>query len=503
MGGFEGKPEIEAWGNNPRYDTYATHDGKAVGVCLLETRTWKLFCDPPDAEEPPMPNDQSPLTAAPLALELGDYIAAAQRRNYPEHVVDLARMCLVDWFGVAVGAHDEPAQQAVRRVAASWCSEGVAPILLGGQAAAPVAALVNGTMAHCLDYDDLHFPSLSHLSAPIWAAVLALGAQTQASERDMLVSFITGFELGARLGSNGVGEAVSHRGWHSTGVVGRLGAAAACAVVLGLDAEKARHAVAIAATQTSGLTASFGTMSKPFHAGKAAMDGVVSAQLAAEGFLGATDILDAERSLSSALVQDGTASMQLDGLGEHWEIERNAIKPYACCGLTHATIDCGREIASELSGATVTSARLLVNPLTLQVADTRGARTPLEGKFSVTYCAALALSGHRATEADFSRERIADPALQALAARTLPIADGSLLPSAARMEVELDNGQTRLADVGVSLGNPENPMSWADMARKFTPLVKPRLGAQTEQLFDLLRGFENSGSHLRAMALVS
>ncbi len=437
----------------------------------------------------------------PIANAIGDFIAGARGRNYPAQIQDLAQMCLVDWFGVCVGAEAEPAQQVVRKVVENWKSTGTAPIVLGGRAAAPAAALVNGTMAHCLDYDDLHFPSLGHLSAPVWAATLALGAEHKSDERALLAAFITGFEIGARLGSNGVGQAVSHRGWHSTGVVGRLGAAAAAAVILALDATRARHAIAIAATQTSGLTASFGTMSKPFHAGKAAMDGVMAAQLAAEGFIGAEDILDAERGLADALIQDGETFMRLDGLGDSWELERNAIKPYACCGLTHATIDCGRELAGQFDVADIAEARLEVNPLTLKVADQREVSTPLEGKFSVTYCAALALSGHRATEIDFAQRCIDDAGLQSLAARAKPVACDDLVPSAARMQVTLANGDKLTAETKVSLGNPENPMSWDDMRDKFMPLTDGALGERAEALFDVLRDFDRPGGFERAMAL--
>ena len=438
-----------------------------------------------------------------IADAIGRFVTGAPGRNYPEQVLELAQMCLVDWFAVCIGARNEPAQAAVRRVVEGWGTAGKAPVLLGSPAAAPAAALVNGTMAHCLDFDDLHFPSLSHLSAPIWAAVLAAGAQRGSDERTMLGAFVIGFEIGARLGSNGVGQAVSHRGWHSTGVVGRLGAAAAASVVLGLDAEQARHAAAVAATQTSGLTASFGTMSKPFHAGKAAMDGVLAAQLAAEGFQGATDILDAERGLAAALIQDGEVSMRLEGLGESWEIERNAIKPYACCGLTHATIDCGRELSGQIAPPSIASATLEVNPLTLKVADKRAVRTPLEGKFSVTYCAALALSGHAATETDFAQSWIDSPQLQAVAAQATPVACDDLVPNAARMQVKLVDGRELRAETAVSLGNPENPMTWDDMERKFMPLVQPALGDDSGRLYQWLRDFDRPGRFAEVMALAA
>lgn len=416
------------------------------------------------------------------------FVAQAPGRAYPEDVAQLARMCLADWYGVALGARGEPAGEAVRRLVDGWRTRGRAALLFGGTAAAAPAALVNGTFAHCLDFDDVHFPSLAHLSAPTWAAVLALGSETGASERAMLGAFITGFEIGAKLGSNGMGEAVSARGWHSTGVVGRLAAAAASAALLGLDREGAAHALGLAATQTSGLTASFGTDSKPFHAGRAAFDGVIAAQLARDGFRAATDLLDRDDGLSRVLVQDGAARMRIEGLSVQWELRRNAIKPYACCGLTHAPVDAARQLSAQVGAAEVRSARLVVHPLTPKVAS-KDPTSPLAAKFSVAFCVALALRGHRASARDFSLERIADRAIVDLAAKVEVVPEQGMAASSARLEVSLADGRKLHAEVPVSLGNPENPMSWDDLREKFMALVDPVAAHRAPRIFAAARAF--------------
>src|SRR5207248_2468952 len=132
----------------------------------------------------------------------------------------------------------------------------------------PFAALANGTLAHCLDFDDTYVKAITHTSAPVWAASLAVGEQIEADEAAMLSAFVAGFETAARIG-DGLGEPVSARGWHGTGVFGRLGAAAAASALLRLNAERALHGLGLAATQTGGLTASFGTMAKPVDAARA------------------------------------------------------------------------------------------------------------------------------------------------------------------------------------------------------------------------------------------
>ena len=444
--------------------------------------------------------DYSGTTMTNLMQTASRYAASARGRNRPASVNNLAIMNLVDWVAVTLGARQAPAAQKVQRVVAGWGMQGVAPMLLGGTSAPIGAALVNGTMAHCLDFDDLHFPSLAHLSAPTWAAVLALGAQHHAEESLMLDAFLAGFEVSARLGANGVGKAVTDRGWHSTGVHGRISAAIASGVILGLNEQQMAHAIAVAATQTSGLTTSFGTMAKPFHAGKAAADGVLAAELAAAEFEGATQILDDERSLLSALVQDQSVQMSLATLGEDWEIERNALKPYACCGLTHAPIDCGRAIYAQLHGAAVTEVEVTTHELAGKVANQRRPTTGLGGKFSLSYCVALALTGYRATETDFSDTRLAEEGIRVLEDRVRLVADNTLEPSAARMTAKLDDGRSLSADVAVSLGNPENPMNWLHLRDKFSSLVEPALGDRTEALFDTLKGFEAPGAFATAQA---
>src|SRR5437016_3854672 len=275
------------------------------------------------------------------------YIAETSRRALPPEVADMARLCLADWLGVAIGAADEPAGRIVREVAAAWHSEGPSTILFGGTAAAPFAALANGTLAHCLDFDDTYVRAITHTSAPVWAATLALGEEIEANEAAMLSAFVAGFETAARIG-DGLGEPVSARGWHGTGVFGRLGAAAAASALLRLNAERALHGLGLAATQTGGLTASFGTMAKPFHAGKAAMDGVVAAQLVGAGFTAATGLFEPDGGLDTALVQDRSASFAAIDLAG-WHILENSFKPYAACHLTHPAVDAAHALAPGLA----------------------------------------------------------------------------------------------------------------------------------------------------------
>lgn len=437
-----------------------------------------------------------------ISAAAANIVSRAATCEEPDDVVDLAKMCLADWFAVSLGALKEPAGVTLRNTVLGWNASGDA-FLFGGPPQPPaMAALVNGTFAHCLDYDDVHFPSLSHLSAPTWAAVLALSAGQPRPERRMLAAFVAGFEIGGRLGSNGVGEAVSARGWHSTGVVGRLAATGASCAMLGLSLEQTQQALGLAATQTSGLTGSFGTHAKPFHAGRAAFDAVVSATLAANGFRGAPALLQPE-GLSRALIQDGATTIRFEPEGNAWQIRRNALKPYACCGMTHATIDAGRSLAGRIGKRRVHRAEAFVHPLTLQVANKRNPKTSLEAKFSVSYCAALALLGHKATEVDFSDRRLQDTHVRQLAENVVVVPRPDLAPTASAMDVFLDDNEQLHARTEVSLGNPENPMTWDDLRDKFIALAEPAIGSRAAPLFETIQNFEREAQLARALSLIA
>jgi 2-methylcitrate dehydratase PrpD len=375
-------------------------------------------------------------------------------------------------------------------------------MIAGGHAAAVPAALANGTLAHCLDYDDTHIESILHGSGPTWAAALAAGAQCNAPERELLSAFITGFEVGTRVGNGGIGVRLNHSGWHTTCVLGRYSSVAAASALLGLDATQVKHALGIVATQVGGLTASVGSMSKPFHAGKTASDGVLAAELAAQGFEGAIDLLDSERGLMPTLLQDPSATVRVAEFGKTWEITRNSFKPYAACQLTHASIDCALKLGESIGGARVERIRAHVNPLAIKMAGHTNAATSNEGKFSLAYTIALGLSGYRATLEDFMAGRLRDGRLQALAARVETIASDSVERTGARVEVTLADGRTLSEETQLAFGSLGHPMRWPDLEAKFLSLVEPVLGSRARTLLEVLRDFDKAGRLREAFEII-
>lgn len=425
----------------------------------------------------------------PVANKVAAFVEGSLRRNYPDDVVDAAKKCLADWFGVALGACEEPAAKAVRTAMKSN-GTGDALLVSGGSAPPVFAALINGTTAHCLDFDDTHVDSLAHLSSPTWAATLAAASGKAATGRDLLAAFIAGFESGAALGGQGRGEKITTRGLHSTAVFGRLAATAAASVMLGLDKTQIMNAMGVAATQAGGLTASFGTMSKPFHAGKAAMDGVMSAQFAASGFVAAHDLLDRPAAFAGVLMQGSDMKISADELGQVWQITQNTFKPYASCLLTHAAIDAAREIAKQLPANELEYATAEVHPLGLEVAGKTAVNTDLEGKFSLLYCIALALAGYPASPADFSAERRNDATIRNVMKQVVVKPNDKIEKTAASVMARDKSGREVRADVPLALGNPGNPMTWDALEAKFMALTERRLNGKASELFATIRAFE-------------
>ena len=442
------------------------------------------------------------MTVTSNADLIAHFVVRHRERTYPHEVLDAAKQCLVDWFGVCLGALAEPAALCVHRTVAAWRSKGNARILLGGRAAPVAAALVNGTLAHCLDYDDTHLESILHGSAPTWAATLAVGTDRGSSERDLLSAFITGFEVGTRIGNDGIGEQLNHRGWHTTCVLGRFSSAAAAAALLDLDEPKIKCALGLAATQVGGLTASIGTMAKPFHAGKTAADGVLAAELAAQGFEAPVDMLDNDKGLIPTLFQDSAMRVRIAPFESRWEVTQNSFKPYAACQLTHASIDCARKLAEAVGGAEIKRVRAFVNPLAIRLAGHTNASTSTEGRFSLAYTIALGLTGRRVTINDFGEQSLRDSHIVSLASHVETIACEDIARTAARLEVTLADGSVLTEETLFHTGSVGNPMKWPDLQTKFMSMAEPALGTCAADLFEILRDFDQPGSLREAFALV-
>ena len=429
----------------------------------------------------------------PVIDALVDFVREVDTGSLPREVREAAGLCLMDWLGTAIRGALEPLALALHTVIATTGGDRQATVVgQGMRTSALLACLANGAQAHALDFDDTHIPSLVHASAPVAPVVLAVGEWKRRSGAEAIAAFIGGFEVETRIG-RAIGYGLAQRGWHVTGILGHFGAAAAAGKLLGLTAGELKHALGIAGTQAAGLEQAFGTMCKPLHPGKAAMNGLLAALLAKEGFTGPVEILEGATGLPVTFLGATELGSALDGLGKRFEILENSTKPYAACHLTHATIDAGRAIHERWAPApdAIASVECWVYPLTLKVAANPAPRTGLEAKFSVAFCAALGLARGEAGEAEFTDDLIRDAAVARLASRVQPHADAAMAVGATRMRVRLADGRVLEEHIKAARGTAENPQSQDELETKFRRLCEGVLPPdKVSGLVGALRGIE-------------
>ncbi len=441
----------------------------------------------------------------PVMDAMVDFVLGLELASLPPAVVEAASRSMTDWLGTAIRGSAEPLADAIARVIEVTGGEAQATVVGRRlRTSALLASMANGAQSHALDFDDTHLPSVVHGSAPVAPVVLALGEWRHVSGADALAAFIAGFEVETRIGRV-IGPRLTERGWHATATLGHFGAAAAAGKLLGLNAAQLAHALGIAGTQATGLTASFGTMCKPLHPGKAAMNGLLAALLAREGFTGSMAMLDGPGSLPETYVGVTDLSRAIEDFGKRWQILDNSTKFYAACHLTHATIDAARAIRDQAAPAadTIESVQCRVHPLVLKVANQRDPKTDLEAKFSIGFCAAIALLRGDAGEAEFTSASVADLGIARVRARVTPEADASMGVGAAHVTVRLTDGRVLEHRVSAARGTPENPPTREDIEGKFRRVAGVVLPAKrVAQLVTTLRRLADlrDVAHLAALA---
>lgn len=377
--------------------------------------------------------------------ELGAWAADLSFEHLPGELVDGIRLHVLDTLAVATGGRASDGGRAALAVARA-AGRGNEASVVGarGKTRAAFAALVNGTYAHSLDFDDTHLPSLMHPSASIVPAVLAQGEASGASGPEIVVALTVGYEIACRLAMAQHDAATNRslffeRGLHATSILGTLAASAACAKLRRLGPEGIADALAVACSMGAGIIESnrTGGSVKQLHAGWAAHSAVLAASLVAAGLTGAPTALEGRFGLFQALCgDDWNPSPLTAGLGDEWWFFDIAIKPYPCNHFTHAIVDAARalklrglspaDVRHVAIGTATASLRTIGEP----IADKRAPSSPYTAKFSAPFVFATALvggGGLGVTADDFTEAALADPERRRIAAlcdvEALPVCD--------------------------------------------------------------------------------
>jgi 2-methylcitrate dehydratase PrpD len=425
----------------------------------------------------------------------------------PEKAIVEAKRCLIDGFGVVLAGATVHGSAIVREyIKASDSGRGrssdrpdaqASATILGAEkisATAAHAALANGASGHAMDYDDTQLSStpdrvfglLTHPTVPVLAASLAVGERLGVSGRTFLEAFLTGFEVECK-----IAEAINPdhylRGFHSTGTMGTFGGAASAAKLLKLTPAQTAHALGIAASMSSGIRVSFGSMTKPLHAGRAAENGVTAAELASRGFTAGDDALDGEWGFFRVFGGGADVARIAATLGKPYSIVDPGIsfKPYPCGSLGHPTMDAMLKLVTDhdvkpdqVVRARVRAGSNILNPLRYKTA-----KTELEAKFCLPFMMSAIVLRRRAGIREFTDEFVASAPVQAMMTRVDTVFDRDIEARGfdkmrSIVEVDLKDGRMlKQASDERYRGGPENPFTRADLHAKFTDCASLVLSA--------------------------
>jgi 2-methylcitrate dehydratase PrpD len=437
-----------------------------------------------------------------ITAQVATFIEKTRISEMPGPVVQKAKQLVTDLLGVATAGSREKAARIIQGFIEEQNARGSATIIGTDQRSHPAASsLANGISGHVLDYDDVSEPMYGHPTVAVLPACLALGEELDVSGKDLLESYIIGLEVTVKL-SYGMNPAHYEHGWHSTCTLGSMGAAAAAAKLLGLTGEQLRTALALAASQAGGLQQNFGTMIKPFHAGRAAENGVLAALLAQRGWTGDQNILEAPLGFFHLFCGPGhyDAERCVNSLGKPFEIDRPGIilKKYPSCAFSHPAIDAALIITQDPHYDVSKLERVegRIHSLADQILIHRNPQTGLEAKFSMEACVALALLDGRVNTKSFTDRRLANKDFKEILRRVQRVVTASDKKGPrgfgpAEVRVLLKGGDIMEARVEKAKGNAENPMTEEEIREKYLDCCSDVLSQRSiEKSLSLLQNLD-------------
>jgi 2-methylcitrate dehydratase PrpD len=410
-----------------------------------------------------------------LTKSLGQFVADLSPNRLPEDAARIARMGFIDCIGTMIAGRQEDSVRIMTETLAP--GDGPATLTFGDRKApAPEAAWINGTAAHALDYDDVALRG--HPSTVLVPAILAEAEHLNASGADMITAYVAGYETWAECfrRDNGL---LHQKGWHPTGLYGAVGAAAACAKLRKLDAEKSAIAIALGASQAAGLMSNFGTMTKPFHAGKSAHAGIMAARLAEAGFTANTDALEHPQGFLHAISPTGSEDRSSEcKAGVEWAIlsQGLGIKKYPTCYCTHRAIDGMLDLVanSPIKADQVDKITVNISDYFATVLRNHQPDTGLAAKFSMEFCMASGIVAGRVGLRELTDGFVQRPDIQALMRKVEVVTTTDYdpeLPGAApadKVSVRLTDGRMiEGTPVARATGHPTRPLTDQQLYDKF------------------------------------
>ena len=409
-----------------------------------------------------------------ITEELARWIGSWRERGFPDDVLDAARTFALDWTASALAGRGTEPGRAILQYAHGQPEGGCEIVGEEVGRSAEVAAFVNGALSHIVEMDDVDRVSVVHPGAVVLPAARAVFQRDGGTGRELLSAVVAGYEVAVRFGA-AVGRKHYYH-FHNTSTCGVFGAAVAAGWLLGLDEKQLTWALGSAGTMAFGLWEfnTEGSMSKHLHTGHAASSGLRAADLASHGFTGAKTIVEGDRGFFAGLAPEGTpetivASLPREASG--FALPTVSLKPHASCRHTHAAIDAALTLRESLNGRIVRSGRVAVYQAAADLCDNPRPKTPYEAKFSLQYCVNRALATGSTGLSDFSPgditslpvpiDVVVDPGLDARFPAQFP----------ARLSLTIDDGSVLEEEVLFPLGDPEKPLTRAQVEAKLFELA--------------------------------
>lgn len=437
-----------------------------------------------------------------LMYKLTNFIADINYSMLPQESINIAKKCLLDGLGVTLAGACHPAARKLQNFCKNLnCSSRTSILGSDIKTSPPLAALVNGTMCHVLDFDDTNWIIRGHPTTVLLPTILAVAEDLGVGGKDILLAYILGFEVACKI-ARAINPGHYDRGYHSTSTIGIFGAVTAAGKLLKLTPKELAYAFGIAGSKSSGLRANFGTETKSLHAGMAAHDAITAVLLAKNGYESNSSILDSEWGFGHVMCPKANFASSFEKLGEPFDIVFSSVtvKRYPSCARTHTALDALFEllektgirlsdIAGIKCGTDEECFNILIHPLP---------NNGLEAKFSMPYCIAKGCIDGELTLAAFEDKNIKDPSVRDLMQHIDHYADPSIiekgydLRASAKIIIKLKDGRTFENTVCSAKGGPENPLSFEELADKFSICAKSIIDLENiDKIIHLISRFEH------------
>jgi 2-methylcitrate dehydratase PrpD len=440
-------------------------------------------------------------TATPVSTRFADSIWSLAADGLPADVVGAAQRTLVNVLGTCVGGAEHPGVAAIAATGSLLGGREVAVPGLRSPLPLFAAAEAIGFAAHVDDFDDTDLRTVLHPGAAALGAAFVLAQVQGSTARAFLTAFAVGCEAELRL-ARAISPSHYDRGWHITGTTGSVGAAVTAGLLLGLDQPALESAINLAANEVLGHRENFGTMTKPFHPGKAAVNGVLAGVLAQQGVAGSADLLGVAGGYLDVLAEASDLAALLPGPGESWVLIDNSFKPYPCGIVSHPAIDAAIALHETFERYPQAGVVLRCHPLVVELTGNLNPKDGLQARFSTAHGVAVGIVFGRAGLAEYTDEVVLDGHVADVRGRVELKIDDTIDRDEAVALLVGPEGIIREVHVEHARGSIARPLTEAELADKVTRLIEPTLPGRAADVQQHVRALDTVADFERLVSLL-